>query len=136
MSKKITLPQKLIELRLNFRKGDGSVGLSLREAAKLISDNGYAIKHAGYAKWEKMGANLPKRAAIEAICRSFHIETEELLSEFRSEGKKRVNAQRFEMLVSKIALLKDEEFDVVIAVVDSFLSKIDSKRISAEQKSG
>ena len=84
MKKKITLPQKLIELRLNFRKGDGSVGLSLREAAKLISDNGYAIQHAGYAKWEKMEANLPKREAIEAICRSYQIETEELLAEFRS----------------------------------------------------
>ena len=88
MSKKITLPQKLIELRLNFQKEDGSVGLSLREAAKLISDNGYAIQHAGYAKWEKMEANLPKRGAIEAICRSYQIETEELLAEFRSEEKK------------------------------------------------
>ena len=88
MSKKITLPQKLIELRLNFQKEDGSVGLSLREAANLLSKNGYPIQHAGYAKWEKTGANLPKRAAIEAICRSFQIETEELLAEFRSETKK------------------------------------------------
>ena len=56
-----------------------------------------------------MGANLPKRAAIEAICRSFQVETEELLAEFRSEEKKRVSAQRFEMLASKIAYLKDEE---------------------------
>ena len=134
MKKKITLPQKLIELRLNFRKGDGSVGLSLREAAKLISDNGYAIQHAGYAKWEKMEANLPKREAIEAICRSYQIETEELLAEFRSEEKKRVSAQRFEMLASKIAYLKDEEFDLVMTVIDSFLSKIDPERRSAGQR--
>ena len=134
MKKKITLPQKLIELRLNFRKGDGSVGLSLREAAKLISDNGYAIQHAGYAKWEKMEANLPKREAIEAICRSYQIETEELLSEFRSDGKRRVNAQRFEMFASKIALLKDEEFDVVITLIDSFLAKTYREPTSAEPK--
>ena len=78
MKKNVTLPQKLNQLRLNFKKKDGSVGLSLREAAKLITENGYAIQHAGYAKWEKMGANLPKRSAIEAICRSFQIGAEEL----------------------------------------------------------
>jgi hypothetical protein len=136
MSKKITLPQKLIELRLNFQKEDGSVGLSLREAANLLSKNGYPIQHAGYAKWEKTGANLPKRAAIEAICRSFQIETEELLAEFRSETKKRVSAQRFEMLASKIALLKDEEFDHVISLVDSFLSKSHLEPTLAEKGRG
>ena len=126
------MPQKLIELRLNFSKKDGSVGLSLREAAKLITENGYAIQHAGYAKWEKMGANLPKRAAIEAICRSFQIGTEELLAEFRSVTKKRVSAQRFEILASKIALLEDEEFDIVITLVDSFVSKAYAKQAAAE----
>ena len=134
MNKYTSVPQKLTELRLNFQKEDGSIGLSLREAAKLVSKNGYAIQHAGYAKWEKMGANLPKRAAIEAICRSFQVETEELLAEFRSEAKTRVSAQRFEMLASKIALLKDEEFGHIISLVDSFLSKIDPERRSAEQR--
>ena len=131
MKKNVSLPQKLTELRLNFSKNDGSVGLSLREAAKLITENGYAIQHAGYAKWEKMGANLPKRAAIEAICRSFQISTEELLSEFRSYNKRRVSAQRFEMLASKVALLEDEEFDIVITLVDSFVSKAYAKQTSA-----
>ena len=134
MNKYTSVPQKLTELRLNFQKEDGSIGLSLREAAKLVSKNGYAIQHAGYAKWEKMGANLPKRAAIEAICRSFQVETEELLAEFRSEAKTRVSAQRFEMLASKIALLKDEEFGHIISLVDSFLSKSYLERKSAEQK--
>lgn len=132
MKKNVTLPQKLIELRLNFRKKDGSVGLSLREAAKLITENGYAIQHAGYAKWEKMGANLPKRSAIEAICRSFQIGAEELLAEFRSVTKRRVSAQRFEMLASKIPLLEDEEFDIVITLVDSFVSKAYANQTSAE----
>ena len=132
MKKKVTLPQKLIELRLNFRKEDGSVGLSLREAAKLISDNGYAIQHAGYAKWEKMGANIPKRAAIEAICRSFQINTEELLAEFRSDTKKKVSAERFEIFAGKIAMLTDAEFDIVITLVDRFLSKSYLEQRSAE----
>ena len=132
MKKNATLPQKLTQLRLNFRKKDGSVGLSLREAAKLITKNGYAIQHAGYAKWEKMGANLPKRSAIEAICRSFQVGAEELLAEFRSGTKRRVSAQRFEMLVSNIALLEDEEFDIVITLVDSFVSKAYAKQTSAE----
>ncbi len=132
MKKNVTLPQKLIELRLNFSKKDGSVGLSLRESAKLITENGYAIQDAGYAKWEKMGANLPKRAAIEAICRSFQIGTEELLAEFRSVTKKRVSAQRFEMLASKIALLEDDEFEIVVTLVDSFVSRACAKQISVE----
>ena len=132
MKKNVTLPQKLIELRLNFKKKDGSVGLSLREAARLITENGYAIQHAGYAKWEKTGANLPRRAAIGAICRSFQIGTEELLAEFRSETKKRVSAQRFEMLASKIALLDDEDFEIVITLVDSFVSKAYGKQSSSE----
>ena len=132
MKKNVTLPQKLVELRLNFLKKDGSVGLSLREAARLITENGYAIQHAGYAKWEKMGANLPKRAAIEAICRSFQIGTEELFAEFRSVTKERVSAQRFEMLASKIALLGDEEFEIVITLVDSFISKAHAKQSSSK----
>ena len=121
------MPKKLNQLRLNFKKKDGSVGLSLREAAKLITENGYAIQHAGYAKWEKMGANLPKRSAIEAICRSFQVGAEELLAEFRSGTKRRVSAQRFELLASKIAFLEDEEFDIVINLVDSFISKAKTK---------
>ena len=132
MKKNITLPKKLNQLRLNFKKKDGSVGLSLREAAKLITENGYAIQHAGYAKWEKMGANLPKRSAIEAICRSFQVGAEELLAEFRSGTKRRVSAQRFELLASKIAFLEDEEFDIVIDLVDSFISKAKTKEPSAE----
>ena len=132
MEKNVTLPQKLIELRLNFSKKDGSVGLSLREAAKLVTENGYAIQHAGYAKWEKMGANLPKRSAIEAICRSFQIGAEELLAEFRSVTKRRVSAQRFEILASKIPLLEDEEFDIVITLIDSFVSKAYANQTSAE----
>ena len=132
MKKNITLPKKLNQLRLNFKKKDGSVGLSLREAAKLITENGYAIQHAGYAKWEKMGANLPKRSAIEAICRSFQVGAEELLAEFRSGTKRRVSAQRFELLASKIAFLEDEEFDIVINLVDSFISKAKTKEPSAE----
>ena len=132
MKKNITLPKKLKQLRLNFKKKDSSVGLSLREAAKLITENGYAIQHAGYAKWEKMGANLPKRSAIEAICRSFQVGAEELLAEFRSGTKRRVSAQRFELLASKIAFLEDEEFDIVINLVDSFISKAKTKEPSAE----
>ena len=132
MKKNITLPKKLKQLRLNFKKKDSSVGLSLREAAKLITENGYAIQHAGYAKWEKMGANLPKRSAIEAICRSFQVGAEELLAEFRSGTKRRVSAQRFELLASKIAFLEDEEFDIVITLVDSFVSKAYAKQTSAE----
>ena len=132
MKKNIPLPKKLNQLRLNFKKKDGSVGLSLREAAKLITENGYAIQHAGYAKWEKMGANLPKRSAIEAICRSFQVGAEELLAEFRSGTKRRVSAQRFELLASKIAFLEDEEFDIVINLVDSFISKAKTKEPSAE----
>ena len=79
----------------------------------------------------KNGSQPPQEGAIEAICRSFQIETEELLAEFRSEEKKRVSAQRSEMLASKIAHLKDEEFDLVITVIDSFLSKIDPERRSS-----
>ena len=48
-------------------------------------------------KWKP----TPKRGVIEAICRSYQIETEELLVEFRSEEKG--SALSFEMLASKIA---------------------------------
>jgi transcriptional regulator with XRE-family HTH domain len=123
MKQKIAFHSKLAGLRLNYPKSDGSVGLSLREAARLISQNGYDIKHAGYARWEKAGANLPGRTAIEAICRAFSVDTEQLFEEFRAPKKYKVSSQRFEWIVSKMPLLSDEEFDVVMALVDTLVAR-------------
>ena len=69
---------------------------------------------------------------IKKRTKVFQIGTEELLAEFRSVTKKRVSAQRFEILASKIALLEDEEFEIVITLVDSFVSKAYAKQTSAE----
>ena len=118
--KKFTFGEKLYAMRQSYRdKNSIPVKLSIRGAAKLLTDSGYTISHGGYALWEQEDAAIPNREAIRAICKVFNCRPSDLFEEFW--GKKTAETSRTRQF-SDIALLSDDDFKLILDMKDALIS--------------
>lgn len=117
---KISFGAKLYALRQSYRDKNGlPVKLSIRGAAKLLTDNGYTISHGGYALWEQPDSAIPNRAAIRAICKVFGCRPSDLFSEFW--GAKTAKTSRTRQF-SDLDLLSDDDFKLLLNMKDTLIA--------------
>tara|TARA_B100000686_G_scaffold249471_1_gene259485 strand:+ start:66 stop:476 length:411 start_codon:yes stop_codon:yes gene_type:complete len=117
---KISFGEKLYALRQSYKDKNGiPVKLSIRGAAKLLTDNGYTISHGGYALWEQPDSAIPNRAAIRAICKAFNCRPSDLFSEFW--GAKTVETSRTRQF-NDLDLLSDEDFKLLLNMKDTLIT--------------
>ena len=118
--KKYTFGEKLYALRKSYRDKNGVPNkLSIRGAAKLLTDNGYTISHGGYALWEQEDAAIPNREAIRSICKVFGCRPSDLFEEFW--GGRPVDNSRTRQF-SDLDLLSDDDFRLLLNMKDALIS--------------
>ena len=132
--KKITFGEKLYAMRQAYRDHNGVPRkLSIRGAAKLLTDAGYTISHGGYANWEHSASTIPSRTAIQSICKVFGCRPSDLFEEFW--GGRPVDNSRTRQF-SDLDLLTDDDFSLLVQMKDALISATIVKSHADNQDEG
>ena len=118
--KRHSFGEKLYSIRIGFRdKHNVPRKISIREAARMVTEAGYKISHGGYARWEQPDSAIPSRDAVRAISKAFDCRPSDLFEEFwggRSTDNSRARA------FNDVNLLSDDDFAALLQMKDALIS--------------
>lgn len=118
--KRHSFGEKLYSIRVSYRDKFGvSRKVSIREAARMVTDAGYKISHGGYARWEQPDGAIPSRNAIQAICKAFDCRPSALFEEFYG-GSSADNSRA--RAFADVDLLDDDNYKLLLDMKDALIA--------------